>query len=92
VSAISREGQAAPIIEAACWSHGRRRFFDLAKLAKAPIAWEAVRRIDELFEIELAINGTSPEQRLAVRREQSKPCVLALEAWPRKQCDRVFEE
>ena len=28
----------APIVEAACWAHGRREFFELAKLAKAPIA------------------------------------------------------
>jgi hypothetical protein len=28
----------APIIEAACWSHGRRHFFDLATLSKSPIA------------------------------------------------------
>src|SRR6266481_500415 len=47
----------APILEAACWSHGRRKFFDLAKLTKAPIAIEAVRRIDVLFEIERTING-----------------------------------
>lgn len=78
-----------PIIEAACWSHGRRKFFDLAKLTKAPIACEAVRRIDELFEIERAINGASPEQRLAVRRELSRPLVIALEAWLREQRDRV---
>ena len=79
----------APIIEAACWSHGRRKFFDLAKLTKAPIACEAVRRIDELFEVERAINGASPEQRLAIRHERSKPLVLALEAWLREQRDRV---
>src|ERR1017187_353354 len=30
----------APIQEAACWAHGRRKFFELAKLAKAPIACE----------------------------------------------------
>jgi transposase len=46
-----------PVIEAACWSHWRRQFFDLAKLTTAPIATEAVRRIDELFEIERTING-----------------------------------
>ena len=40
-----------PITEAACWSHGRRKFFDLAKLTKAPIACEAVRRIDQLTAI-----------------------------------------
>ena len=61
----------------------------MAKLTKAPIACEAVRRIDELFGIERALNGAAPEQRLAIRREQSKPLVLALEAWLREQRDRV---
>jgi transposase len=42
----------APIIEATCWSHGSRKFFDLAKLPKEPIACWAVRRINELFVIE----------------------------------------
>src|SRR3978361_84190 len=71
----------APILEAACWSHGRRKFFDLAKTGEAPIAAEAVRRIDELFAIERAINGKAPEQRLAVRREKSAPLVTDLEIW-----------
>src|SRR6267143_2085901 len=35
-----------PIIEAACWSHGRRKFFVIADLGKSPLALEAVRRID----------------------------------------------
>ena len=56
-----------PIIEAACWAHGRRKLFELAELQKAPIAIEAVRRIDELFAIEREINGLSPDQRVAVR-------------------------
>ena len=46
-----------PIIEAACWAHARRKFFDLARLNKAPIAIEAVERIDALFAIEREING-----------------------------------
>jgi transposase len=41
--------------------HDRRDFFDLARLAKAPIAKELVHRIDELFAIERAINGNPPE-------------------------------
>ena len=81
--------QPAPIVEAACWSHARRKFFDLAKLTKAPIASEAVRRIDELFEIERSINGCTPDNRLAARREQSRPLVDALETWLREQRDRV---
>jgi transposase len=38
---------------------------------EAPFASEAVRRIDMLFEIERSINGKTPKQWLAVRREQS---------------------
>ncbi len=49
-----------PIIEAACWAHGRRKFFDLARIDKAPIATEAVERIDALFAIEREINGLTP--------------------------------
>lgn len=73
------------ISEAACWAHGRRKLFELAELQKAPIAIEAVRRIDELFAIEREINGLSPEQRLAVRAQRSKPLVDDLERWMRQE-------
>src|SRR6476619_7491302 len=59
-----------PITEAACWSHGQRRFFELADLGKSPLAVEAVRRIDEIFAIEREINGTAAEQRLVLREER----------------------
>jgi transposase len=74
-----------PIIEAACWSHWRRQFFDLAKERKSPIAAEAVGRIDALFELERMINGKTPSERIIVRREQSKPLVEALEKWLHEQ-------
>src|SRR3546814_5565812 len=73
-----------PITPALCWAHSRRQFFELADIAKnarrgrsaaaiSPIALEAVRRIDALFEIERAINGLGPSERLAVRQERSAP-------------------
>jgi len=77
--------KAGPIIEAACWAHARRKFFDLARLNKAPIAIEAVERIDALFAIEREINGLTPQERLRVRNERSRPLVVALEAWLREQ-------
>jgi transposase len=55
------------------------------KQGEAPIASEAVRRIDVLFEIERTINGKTPEQRLAVRRERSRPLIAELEIWIRQQ-------
>ncbi|MGY3233201.1 hypothetical protein ACVMAJ_000091 [Bradyrhizobium sp. USDA 4448] len=74
-----------PIIEAACWAHGRRKFFDLARLTKAPIAAEAVKRIDVLFAIEREINGLAAQERLRVRQERSRPLIVELEAWLREQ-------
>ena len=48
---LYREGRApGPTVEAACWAHGRRKLLVLADLAKAPLAIEAVRRIDVNFE------------------------------------------
>jgi transposase len=78
-----------PIVEAACWAHARRKFFDLARLQKAPIAIEAAKRIDALFAIEREINGLAPQQRVAVRRERSCPLVIELQTWLREQRARV---
>ena len=75
----------APIIEAACWAHARRKFFELARINKAPIAAEAVTRIDALFDIEREINGLTPPQRIGVRIERSRPLVIDLESWLREQ-------
>ena len=78
-----------PIIEAACWAHARRKFFELARINKAPIASEAVKRIDALFAIEREINGLAPAQRVAERNERSRPLINALETWLREQRARV---
>jgi len=78
-----------PITEAACWSHGRRHFFEQADLRKAPLAVEAVQRIDDIFAIERRINGQSAGDRLAVREKETKPIVADLEKWMRAERARV---
>jgi transposase len=88
------------ITPALCWSHARRQFFELADIAAnarrgktapaiSPVALEAVKRIDALFDIERAINGLAAEERLRVRQEQSRPLVEALEAWLREERSRL---
>ena len=77
------------ITEAACWSHGRRKFFVLADVAKAPLAIEAVRRIDLIFDVERDINGLEPDQRHAVRQERVVPLVARLETWMRTERARL---
>ncbi|QNT68076.1 IS66 family transposase [Defluviicoccus vanus] len=78
-----------PITEAACWSHGRRKFFALADVAKAPLAIEAVRRIDAVFDAERPLNGLPVEQRLALRQCRVAPLVGELEAWMRRERGRL---
>jgi transposase len=82
--------QPRPITEAACWAHSRRKFFELAdvtakargKLAViAPLALEAVKRIDLIFDVEREINGKPAEQRLAVRTARVVPLVADLKTW-----------
>jgi transposase len=84
------------ITPALCWAHARRQFFELADIAAnarrgkkaaaiSPIALEAVKRIDALFDIERSINGLSTEERLRTRQEQSAPLLADLEDWLRKE-------
>jgi len=88
------------ITAALCWAHARRQFFELADIAASarrgknaaaisPVALEALKRIDALFDIERGINGQSADERLRVRKEQSGPLLAALEAWLREQRSRL---
>ncbi|HXP75735.1 MAG TPA: IS66 family transposase [Stellaceae bacterium] len=72
-----------------CWAHVRRRFYDIAQGGPAPIASEALERIAALYAIEKTIRGRSANERRAVRRERSKPLVLAFKAWLEQQLARV---
>jgi transposase len=78
-----------PITEAACWSQGRRPFFEQADLRKAPLAVEAVPRIDEIFAIERTINGQPAGHRLTVRQQEINPLVADLEKWMRAKRARL---
>ena len=85
-----------PVTEALCWAHGRRKFYELADIAAgkrrgkrappiSPVALEAVKRIDALFDIEREINGEPALRRLELRRERSAPLLADLEGWMRTQ-------
>lgn len=93
---LYREGRdPGPVIEAACFAHARRKFFELADVVSSarkksrgqsaamiyPIALEAVQRLDALFDIERGINGKNPAERVAVRQELSGPLMANLHAW-----------
>ncbi|MGF6727913.1 transposase, partial [Paraburkholderia sp. GAS41] len=52
--ALYRDGA---IIEAACWAHVRRKFYDLYELERSPVAQEALSRIAALYAIERGVRG-----------------------------------
>jgi transposase len=90
------ERRPGPIIEDAYWSHGRRKFFVLADVAKtaaarsqkkqaswSPLAHEAMCRIDLIFDAERALNGLAADRRLELRRAHVAPLVAELDDWMR---------
>ena len=88
------------VTSALCWSHARRKVFELADIAGnvrkgkpahdiSPIALEAVQRIDAIFDIERDINGLSAQDRHAPRQTLSRPLVEALHAWLVEQRARM---
>jgi transposase len=83
-----------PLTQALCWAHSRRKFFVLADIAAnakrgknataiSPLALEALKRIDALFDIERDINGLLAHERLQRRQQESQSLVNELEAWMR---------
>ena len=68
------------ILEAACWAHARRKFFEIHQAQGSPIAAEALKRIAALYAIESAVRGQPPDNRLK-GREQAKPILDDFHAW-----------
>ncbi|WP_186378931.1 IS66 family transposase [Sphingobium sp. B2] len=91
------------ILEAGCFAHARRKFFELADVEGAarkksrgertgpiyPIALEAVQKLDALFDVERGINGKTPAERLATRQELSAPLIAELHDWLNAQLAKL---
>ncbi len=75
-----------------CWSHVRRRFYELAAAGPAPIATEALARIGALYAIESDIKGRTPDDRRAARQEKSRPILDALEPWLREKLALISQK
>jgi transposase len=79
-----RDEQQQPlIVEAACWAHARRKFFDIhaanaslninSRSQGAPIAEAALQRIASLYAVEQTIRGKPPDERHRIRQLHTKP-------------------
>uniref|UniRef100_UPI00053BDD67 IS66 family transposase n=1 Tax=Sphingomonas sp. 37zxx TaxID=1550073 RepID=UPI00053BDD67 len=70
-TALARRQQ--QITLAFCWSHVRRKFFDLAD--KSPVAAEVLQHIARLYAIESESRGSNADYRRAVRNEHARVIV-----------------
>ena len=73
--------QHEPLLEAACWAHARRKYFDLHASTASPLALEALERIAALYKIEEQCRGKSPTERRAARQEHAVPRLEKLREW-----------
>lgn len=77
------------VIEASCWAHTRRKFYDIHATRPTPITTHVLAQIAELYKIESGIRGSPIHRRREIRQEQSKPIVTALFAWLTEQISTI---
>ena len=68
-------GAPATVTEVACWAHVRRKFYDIHVATNAPIAGDALARMGQLFDIERAAMGRSPQVRARIRQSAARPVI-----------------
>ncbi len=66
------------VVLAACWSHSRRKFYELHVAKSSKVATETVERMAELWEIEETVRGQKTHARVAARQERSATIVREL--------------
>lgn len=69
------------ILEAACWAHVRRKFYDVQVAHASPIAKEALDRIGALYAIEGEIRNKLPDERRRIRQARAGPVLADLKTW-----------
>jgi hypothetical protein len=73
-----------------CWTHWRRKCYELPKLGNAPIASEALSRIAAIYAIKAEIRGRNAQARQDARQQSTSPLLSDLHAWLEAQLITVF--
>ena len=80
------------VVEASCWAHARRPFWDLHEsqgFVPGSIAEQALQRIAALYAIESQIRGQPPDVRRQVRQARAGPLLEDLHAWLASKLGKV---
>ena len=75
----SRDPIAAMIAsQAGCWSHCRRKFYELHVAGSSEVATATVERMAKFWQVEKTMRGQSPDTRVAARQQASAAIVADL--------------
>jgi transposase len=88
----SRLYDSGHVVEAACWAHARRPWWDLylaTGRGEDSLAAQALRRIRALYEVEAEIRGQPPDVRKAQRQARAGPLLDDMRAWLQALLPRV---
>lgn len=77
------------IREVACLAHIRRKFVDIFRSEASAVAEEAIKRIAQLYAVEKAARGLSPDERASLRQRDAKPVFDNIEVWLNVQLSRI---
>ncbi|WP_439371730.1 IS66 family transposase [Bradyrhizobium sp. DASA03120] len=63
---------------AGCWSHSRRKFYELHVAGSSEVATATVERMARLWQVEKSVRGQNPDTRVAARQQASAAVVADL--------------
>lgn len=69
------------IVEAVCWAHVRRKFYDIQVATGSATTTEAIERIGALYDVEREIRGKPADLRCLVRQARARPLAEELHRW-----------
>ncbi|MDP9606141.1 UNVERIFIED_ORG: hypothetical protein J2W38_005961 [Variovorax paradoxus] len=72
------------VVEAACWSHARRKLWDIHERQHklvGTLAHQALQRIGKVFKVEAEISGRPPDERMRIRQARTRPILNDLKVW-----------
>lgn len=80
------------LVLSGCWAHARRKFIEAQKAQgnnKAGKAQWAINHIQKLYRIEKQLKDKTPEEKVAIRQEQSIPLLDQFKTWLDKSASQV---
>lgn len=80
-NAIFQDGS---VLEAACWAHARRKYFEIHKqqeLLPGTLAHQALQRIAKIYAVESEVRGQSADLRRSQRQLHTRPVLEEMHGW-----------